>query len=43
MEQDNNIITASIEAESVSAHTKKRKYQGLRKDLGRKKENLPLR
>lgn len=28
MEQDNNIITASIEAESVSAHTKEKKVSG---------------
>ena len=43
MEQDNNIITASIEAKAYQHIQKKRKYQGLRKDLGRKKENLPLR
>ena len=37
MEQDNNIITASIEAESVSAHTKEKKVSGFKKRLGKKK------
>lgn len=37
MEQDNNIITASIEAESVSAHTKEKKVSGFKKRFGKKK------
>lgn len=37
MEQDNNIITASIEAESVSAHTKEKKVSGIKKRFGKKK------
>lgn len=36
MEQDNNIITASIEAESVSAHTKEKKVSGIKKRFGKK-------
>lgn len=36
MEQDNNIITASIEAESVSAHTKEKKVSGIKKKFGKK-------
>lgn len=36
MEQDNNIITASIEAESVSAHTKEKKVSGFKKRFGKK-------
>lgn len=37
MEQDNNITTASIEAESVSAHTKEKKVSGFKKRFGKKK------
>ena len=36
MEQDNNIITASIESESVSAHTKEKKVSGIKKRFGKK-------
>ena len=36
MEQDNNITTASIEAESVSAHTKEKKVSGFKKRFGKK-------
>lgn len=36
MDQDNNIITASIEAESVSAHTKEKKVSGIKKRFGKK-------
>lgn len=36
MEQDNNIITASIEAESVSAHTKEKQVSGIKKRFGKK-------
>ena len=37
MEQDNNITTASIEAESVSAHTKEKKVSGFKKRFRKKK------
>ena len=36
MEQDNNITTASIEAESISAHTKEKKVSAFKKRFGKK-------